>query len=121
MLADLIIEVVEKLFNSAMKARDGEKVKLHEHNRMLTSRARLTSVDKSILGHIEKEAPLTMEDVTNKFNVECVSKRISLFEALGFINVEKYIITIAPLYKPIADKISHNSADETIIINRDSN
>ena len=119
MLADLIIKIVEKLFDTAMQMRDDEKLRLHEYNRMLTNRARLSGVDEAILSYIEEEAPLTVNEVAEKFNVECVGKRLSLFGAFGFISIDNDIIMLDPVYKPIAQEIAHNAVHEVVVVNVD--
>ena len=118
MFASLAIKIVEKLFDHAMQQRDGEKIRLHEHNLMLTNRARLTNVDEMILSFIESNAPMSFETLAAKFDgkIDCLAKRISVFIAFGFINLDKNIISLTEKYKPIAAEIGKNSMDETIFI-----
>lgn len=118
MLASLAIKIVEKLFDHAMQERDGETIRLHEHNLMLTNRARLTNVDELILSYIERESPMSFEKLSDKFEgkIGCLAKRCSVFVAHGFVNINNNIISLNDKYKPIADDISHNSMDETVII-----
>ena len=117
MFASLAIKIVEKLFDHAMQERDGEKIRLHEHNRMLTNRARLTNLDELILSYIERGAPFAFEKLANKFEdkVDCIAKRLSVFVAYGFINIKNNIISLDEKYKPIAADITVNSMDETVM------
>jgi predicted transcriptional regulator len=85
---------------------------------MLTNRARLTNVDEMILSFIEKNSPMSFDTLADKFEgkVDCLAKRISVFVAYGFINLDKNIISLNDKYKSIAAEISQNSMDETIYI-----
>ena len=115
MFASLAIKIVEKLFDHAMQQRDEEKIRLHEHNRMLTNRARLTNTDELVLSFIERSAPMDFQKVAEKFpNVDCLPKRIAVFVAFGFVELNNNIISLAPKYKPIAEEIGQNSTDITI-------
>tara|TARA_S200002703_G_C3642444_1_gene197236 strand:- start:83 stop:463 length:381 start_codon:yes stop_codon:yes gene_type:complete len=120
MIADLIIKIVCKLFDRAMKEHDQEQIRLHEHRIMLTNRAKLTSSDELVISWIERNAPLSFEDLGKRFDtVNCLAKRVSVLMAYGFINMEKGIISLSDKYKPIAAEISTSSTDQTIVFHKD--
>ena len=115
MISGIVIKIVEKLFDAAMQERDEEKIRLHEENKMLTNRARLTNTDELILSFIERCAPLDVQKVADQFpDVDCLAKRIAVFVAYGFVETKNNILSLDDKYKPIAEEISKNSSDVTI-------
>lgn len=118
MLASLAIKIVEKLFDRAMEQRDKSNLLAEKHAAMLTNRARLTSTDERILSFIERKRKLTFDELSEHFpDVDCLAKRVSIFVAYGFCEMENLIIEITDEYKPLADKIASSSTDETILDN----
>ena len=119
MIADLVIKIVEKLFNSAMEQRDEEKIKLFEQNKMLMNRARLTSSDELIVSFIERRAPLQFDKLVENFgHIDCLAKRVAMLGAYGFVKVNNDIIDLEEDYREIAAVIIANSTDQTIVLKR---
>ena len=119
-ISGVVIKLVEKLFDHAMTQRDTDKIIQHEQNIMLVNRARLTSTDELVLSHIERHAPLTFEQLDKAFSkVTCLAKRVELFGAHGFTEMDNGIINITDKYSPLASDISKSSVDQTIIVSKD--